>query len=123
VSYAALTIVYFLVLTPIGVAMRLFVGDPLQRAPVLGATTYWRDRGPSRAQGAIRAGLTMPDEESNAFAGQAAEKPRSAASQFIAFALGNKKWWLTPIIIVLALIALLVVLGGTGMAPFIYSLF
>jgi hypothetical protein len=34
----------------------------------------------------------------------------------------NKKWWLIPIIVVLALLGLLVFLGNTA-APFIYPLF
>jgi hypothetical protein len=35
----------------------------------------------------------------------------------------HKKWWLTPIILVLILVGILVVLGGTGAAPFIYTVF
>ena len=36
----------------------------------------------------------------------------------------NKKWWMTPIILVLLLLGVLVVLAGTGMAgPSIYTLF
>jgi hypothetical protein len=35
----------------------------------------------------------------------------------------NKKWWLTPIIIVLLLVGILIILGGTGAAPFIYTVF
>jgi hypothetical protein len=35
----------------------------------------------------------------------------------------NKKWWLLPILLVLLLFGLLVVLSGTGAAPFIYTLF
>ena len=35
----------------------------------------------------------------------------------------NKRWWLTPIIIVLLFIGLLIVLGGTAAAPLIYTLF
>jgi hypothetical protein len=36
----------------------------------------------------------------------------------------RKKFWLTPIIIVLLLIGILVVFGGgSAMAPFIYTLF
>ena len=35
----------------------------------------------------------------------------------------NKKWWLTPIIVVLLLLAVLIALGGTGAAPFIYTIF
>lgn len=35
----------------------------------------------------------------------------------------NKKYWMLPIIIVLAVFGLLVLLSGTGVAPFIYTLF
>ena len=35
----------------------------------------------------------------------------------------NKKWWLTPIVICLLLAGVIVVLGGTALAPFIYTLF
>jgi hypothetical protein len=43
--------------------------------------------------------------------------------EFTAFLAHNKKWWLTPIIIMLLLLGVLVFLGGTGAAPWIYSLF
>jgi hypothetical protein len=35
----------------------------------------------------------------------------------------NKKWWLTPVIVLLLLLGVLVVLGTSGAAPFIYTLF
>ncbi|MEY2409651.1 MAG: hypothetical protein QOF48_2321 [Verrucomicrobiota bacterium] len=35
----------------------------------------------------------------------------------------NKKWWLVPILVVLLLFGLLIFLAGTGLAPFIYTLF
>jgi len=35
----------------------------------------------------------------------------------------NKKWWLLPLLIVLLLVGLLVVLSGTAIAPFIYTIF
>jgi hypothetical protein len=35
----------------------------------------------------------------------------------------NKKWWLLPILIAMGLCGLLVVLAGSSMAPFIYTLF
>ena len=35
----------------------------------------------------------------------------------------NKKWWLAPILLGLLLAGLLVVLSGTAVAPFIYTLF
>ena len=43
--------------------------------------------------------------------------------EFISFLKENKKWWLAPIIIVLLLFGLLIILAGTGAAPFIYTLF
>ncbi len=35
----------------------------------------------------------------------------------------TKKWWLTPILIMLVLLGVLILLAGTGAAPFIYTLF
>jgi hypothetical protein len=35
----------------------------------------------------------------------------------------NKKWWLVPLLVTLGLVAVLAMLGGTGVAPFIYTLF
>jgi hypothetical protein len=35
----------------------------------------------------------------------------------------NKRWWLTPIILLLLFVGLIIVLGGTAAAPFIYTLF
>lgn len=35
----------------------------------------------------------------------------------------SKKWWLTPIILMLLLLGVLILVGGTGAAPFIYTLF
>ena len=35
----------------------------------------------------------------------------------------HKKWWLTPIIVVLLIVGLVVILGGSVVAPFIYTLF
>jgi Family of unknown function (DUF5989) len=35
----------------------------------------------------------------------------------------NKAWWLVPILLMLVLLSVLVFLGGTAAAPFIYTLF
>ncbi len=35
----------------------------------------------------------------------------------------NRKYWMIPLIVVLLLFGLLIVLGSTGAAPFIYTLF
>ena len=40
------------------------------------------------------------------------------------FLRARKKWWLTPIVVFLALLSLLIVLSeGSAVAPFIYALF
>ena len=72
----------------------------------------------------------MPDESAPAtgpapqpsFAEQAEAPQPSLLREFGEFLLYNKKWWLIPIIVVLALLGLLVFLGNTA-APFIYPLF
>lgn len=43
--------------------------------------------------------------------------------EFWEFVRDNKKFWLIPLIIILLLMGLLIFLGGTGAAPFIYTLF
>lgn len=35
----------------------------------------------------------------------------------------NKRWWLLPILVFLLIFGTLLILGGTGAAPFIYTLF
>jgi len=62
-------------------------------------------------------------EPSKSFAEAAKQRQRGALAEFVYFLLHNKKWWLTPIIVLLLLAGLLVVLGGTGAAPFMYTLF
>ena len=44
-------------------------------------------------------------------------------TEFWAFLRHNKKWWLTPIIVVMLLVGVLVALSGTAAMPFIYPLF
>ncbi len=65
----------------------------------------------------------MADPEKSAFSKEAEGKQRGALGEFCSFILHNKKWWLTPIILVLILVGFLAVLGGSGVAPFIYTLF
>jgi len=62
-------------------------------------------------------------QQAELFQQQAGESQIGLVAEFIEFLRYNKKWWLTPIIVVLGLVGLLVVLGGTGAAPFIYTLF
>jgi hypothetical protein len=51
------------------------------------------------------------------------EKQLNLVQEFVLFVMENKKWWLIPILVVFALVGLLVVLGSSGAAPFIYTLF
>ena len=44
-------------------------------------------------------------------------------AEFLYFLGQNKKWWLLPILIVMGMVGTLVLLAGTGAAPFIYTLF
>lgn len=56
----------------------------------------------------------MPETESSEFEAQSQEKRHSFMAEFWDFLKHNKKWWLLPILIVLALLGLLVFLGGSG---------
>ncbi len=47
----------------------------------------------------------------------------SLVSEFLHFLSTSKKWWLTPILLAILLLGLLIVLGSSGAAPFIYTLF
>jgi len=62
-------------------------------------------------------------KDDNEFLTQASGKQTGLVPEFIGFLKANKKWWLAPIIISILLLGLLVVLGGTAGAPFIYTLF
>ena len=63
------------------------------------------------------------DGDHKAFEEAAGRQSPGMAREFIGFLSQNKKWWLAPIIVVMLLLGLLVFLGGTGVAPFIYTLF
>ena len=43
--------------------------------------------------------------------------------EFVDFLRTNKKWWLTPILLLLLALGVLIALGGTALAPFIYPIF
>jgi hypothetical protein len=67
--------------------------------------------------------MDRKDSPAGSFESRAAEAPRGAVSEVLAFTFNNKKWWLAPIIVVLLGLGVLVLLGGTAAAPFIYTLF
>lgn len=51
------------------------------------------------------------------------EKPVSLGREIVEMLKHNKKYWMIPIILILALFGLLLILGTTSAAPFIYTLF
>lgn len=62
-------------------------------------------------------------DQAEKFLAQAGQARGGLASEFVDFLKDNKKWWLAPIIISILGLGLLVMLGGTAAAPFIYTLF
>jgi hypothetical protein len=64
---------------------------------------------------------TEADKQEPKFA-QTAPEPGIAA-ELLAFLVHKKKLWLLPLVLLLGLIGLLIALGGTAAAPFIYTLF
>ena len=65
------------------------------------------------------AGRSKADE----LADQACGPSTGLLREYLDFLCHNKKWWLIPIIVALLLVGVLVILGGTAAAPFIYTLF
>jgi hypothetical protein len=66
----------------------------------------------------------MSDKPASEFEKTASEQgSKSLLREFWEYLGQSKKWWLLPILVALLLFGLLVFLGGTGAAPFIYTLF
>ena len=63
------------------------------------------------------------EKTSEAFEREAAAKRIPFVVEFWQFLSDKKKWWLLPICIVLLVFGILILLGGTAAAPFIYTLF
>ncbi len=64
-----------------------------------------------------------PPETASRFAQMAEEGQPGFFREFWEFLRHNKKWWLTPILIVLVLLIALVIISQTPLAPFIYPFF
>ena len=63
------------------------------------------------------------NDSATEFERAAAEQRVGLVAEFLGFLAENKKWWLLPILIAVVLLGALVILGGTGAGPFIYTLF
>ncbi len=66
-----------------------------------------------------RPGTDQADE----LARQAEKTQHGILREMVGLLRYNRKWWLVPIIVGLLLAGALVVLGGTAVAPIIYTLF
>jgi hypothetical protein len=51
------------------------------------------------------------------------EPSAGAVREFWQFIVENKSWWMIPILAVFGTFGVLISLGGTGVLPFIYSVF
>ncbi len=65
----------------------------------------------------------MDDPDKNDFEKAGEESESSLIGEIFAMLKENKKFWMIPIIVVLLVMGALIVAGGSGAAPFIYTLF
>ena len=63
----------------------------------------------------------MADDKKTEF--EELESQTGLIGEFIEFLFDNKKFWMIPILLVLALLGAVIFAGQTALAPFIYSLF
>ena len=65
----------------------------------------------------------MNEQPKKSFEQAGDEKPVTLGREIVEMLAHNKKFWMIPIIIMLLLFGVLLILGSTGAAPFIYTLF
>jgi len=63
----------------------------------------------------------MPRQED--FAHLAKQPSPGLLAEAWGFLATTKKWWLFPVLVVMALLAVLIMLSNTAAAPFLYTLF
>ena len=64
----------------------------------------------------------MMPEEPTPFEDAARNARQGLVSELIAWLRHNRKWWLIPLIVAVALLGGLAALSATGAAPFLYTL-
>jgi hypothetical protein len=67
--------------------------------------------------------LSQKNHESDDFVRQAATRSGGGPLEFLTFLRETRKWWLMPVVLAVLVMGVLVLLGSTGAAPFIYTLF
>ena len=63
------------------------------------------------------------DAAAEKFSDDAARPQPSFLRQYWDFLRFDRRWWMTPIVVLLLIAGAFLVLGGTVAAPFIYALF
>ena len=74
------------------------------------------DVSPLKLQGQYKEGRKMKSPDNF-------KKNPSFFRELVMFLRHNKKWYLIPIVVSILLLGVLIALGSTGAAPFIYTLF
>lgn len=65
-----------------------------------------------------------PNLQQDTFAAAASHsRQRGLVPELLGFMRETRAWWMAPILAVFALVAALLVLGASGVAPFLYPLF
>ena len=64
----------------------------------------------------------MDKRDRDEFTDAGKARDRGLVAELFAFMSENKAWWMLPILIVFGLLGVLLVLGATGVAPFLYPL-
>jgi len=67
--------------------------------------------------------LSAGQKHDDEFSREAESGRTGILAEFIDFLKHNKKWWLIPILLAIVAIGVIIALGTTGAAPFIYPLF
>ena len=109
VETGLITMFYYAVMTPFGSLLRCFGYDPLRRRPLLGPSAW------------IVSPQVLPGEASHETSTLASRF--GLLGEFLQFLREEKKWWLAPLLIMIALLSLLVAVSASPVAPFIYTLF
>ena len=67
--------------------------------------------------------MAETQQTENKFVAESQAQRAGLIKELLSFLAHTKKWWLLPIFIVVLLLVILAVVGGTSIAPFIYTLF
>ena len=67
--------------------------------------------------------MQQNDESKQSFEEAAEQGEVGIIGEFVGFMRDNAKWWLIPFLLVFGILAIAIIAGGSGIAPFIYTLF